>query len=78
MVDKVPILVYYQQGIKTIMEIDFSDYVSSIVFFRLGEDKLLYLITFFPKNLNPAECNHEIYDKELLATIIQCFEQCFE
>ena len=56
------------------MEIDFSNYINSGVFFQLGEDRLLHLIAFFSKNLNPAEYNYEIYDKELLANI-QCFEQ---
>ena len=35
---------------------------------------MLHPVAFFSKNLNPAECNYEIYDKELLA-IIRCFEQ---
>ncbi len=43
-------------------------------FSLLGEDGLLHLVAFFSKNLNPVECNYEIYDKELLA-IIRCFEQ---
>ena len=74
MVIEAPILAYYKQGLRTIVETDSSDYVSSGVFSQLGEDGLLYLVTFFLKNLNPAECNYEIYDKELLA-IIRCFEQ---
>ena len=55
------------------METDSSDYVSNRVFFQLGKDRLLHLIASFFKNPNLAECNYEIYDKELL-TIIQCFE----
>ena len=74
MVTEAPIFAYYKQGLKTIMKTDFSDYVSSGVFSQLEEDGLLYLIAFFSKNLNPVECNYEIYDKELLA-IIRCFEQ---
>ena len=74
MVTKAPILAHYKQGLRTIMEANSSDYVSSRVLFQLGKDRLLYLVAFFFKNLNPAECNYEIYDKELLA-IIQCFEQ---
>ena len=35
---------------------------------------MLPLIAFFPKNLNPVECNYEIYNKELLA-IIRYFKQ---
>ena len=74
MVTEVPILAYYKQGLRTIVETNSSDYVSSEVFSQLGKDGLLNLIAFFAKNLNPAECNYEIYDKELLA-IIQYFKQ---
>ena len=56
------------------METDSSDYVSSRVFSQLSNNELLHLIAFFSKNLNLAECNYKIYDKELLA-IIGCFEQ---
>ena len=74
MVTEAPILAHYKQGLKTIVETDSSDYVSSRVFSQLGEDGLLHLVVFFSKNPNPAKCNYEIYDKELLA-IIRCFEQ---
>ena len=73
MVTEAPILAHYKQGLKTIVETDFSDYVSSGVLLLLGEDGLLHLVAFFSKNLNPTECNYEIYDKELLA-IIRYFE----
>ena len=62
-------LVYYKQGLKIIVETDFFDYVNSKVFFQLNKDRLLHLITFFSKNLNPTKCNYKIYDKELLAII---------
>ena len=74
MVTKAPIFAHYKQGVKTIVEMNLSNYVSSGVLSQLGDDGLLYLIAFFSKNLNPTECNYEIYDKELLA-IIRCFEQ---
>ena len=35
---------------------------------------ILHLVTFFSKKHSPAECNYEIYDKELMA-IIHCFEE---
>ena len=73
MITEAPILAHYKQGLKTIMETDSSDYVSSGILFQLEEDGLLHPVTFFSKNLNPAEYNYEIYDKELLA-IIRCFE----
>ncbi len=74
MVTEVSILAHYKQGLKPIVETDSSDYVSSGVLSQLGEDGLLHLVAFFPKNINPAKCNDEIYDKELLA-IIRCFKQ---
>lgn len=74
MVTEVLILAHYKQSFKIIVEIDSSDSISSRVLFQLCKDKLLYLVPFFFKNLNFAECNFEIYNKELLA-IIQCFEQ---
>ena len=74
MVTEAPILAHYKQGLSTIVETDSSDYLSSGVFSQLGKDGLLHPVAFFSKNLNLAECNYEIYDKELLA-IIRCFEQ---
>ena len=70
---KAPIFAHYKQGVISIVETDLSDYVSSGDLFQLGDDGLLYFIAFLSKNLNPAECNYEIYDKELLA-IIRYFE----
>ena len=51
------------------MKTEFFNYVNSGIFFELREDKLLYLIAFFSKNLNLAKYNYEIYDKKLLAII---------
>ncbi len=74
MVTKASILAHYKQSVKPIVETDSSDYVSSGVLFQLGDDGLLLPVAFLSKNLNPSECNYEIYNKELLA-IIRCFEQ---
>ena len=74
MVTEAPILAHYKQGLKLIVETDFFDYVSSRVFSQLEEDGLLHPVAFFSKNPNPAECNYEIYEKELQA-IIRYFEQ---
>ena len=73
MVIEAPILAYYKKSVKTIIKSDSSDYVSSRVFFQLDNNELLYSVAFFFKNLNLAESNYEIYNKELLA-IIRCFE----
>jgi hypothetical protein len=37
-------------------------------------DDLMKSVVYFSKILFSAECNYEIYDKELL-TIIKCFKQ---
>jgi hypothetical protein len=47
--------------------------VTGGVLSQLSDDGELYLITFFSKNLAPAECNYEIYDKKLLV-IVRRFE----
>ena len=48
--------------------------MSMEVLSQIGDDGELHPVAFFSKNMSPAECNYEIYDKELLA-IIRCFEQ---
>ncbi len=73
MVTKALILTHYKQDVRIIVETDSSDYVSSGVLSQLDNDRLLHPVAFFSKNLNPAECNYKIYNKELLA-IIRCFE----
>ena len=73
MVTQAPILAYYKHSVKTIMERDSSDYVSSGVISQLDNNGLLCFIIFFSKNLNSAECNYKIDNKKLLA-IIWCFE----
>lgn len=63
------ILIYSKQGLKIIVKTNFSDYIGSKVFFHLGKDKLLYLITIHFKNRNYVECNYRIYDKDVIAII---------
>ena len=69
MVIEALILAHYKQGLRIIMETNFSDYISNIILSQLGEDGLLHPIVFFSKNLNPVKCNYKIYEKELLAII---------
>lgn len=63
MVTKLPRLTYNRQGLITIMDTHYSDYVNDTIVFQLGKDGLLYRITFFSKNFNLAQHIHEIYDK---------------
>jgi hypothetical protein len=56
------------------MECDASDYVTAGVLSQKDDDGVLHPVAFFSRKMAPAECNYEIYDKELLA-IIRCFEE---
>ena len=57
-----------------IVETDASDYVSVGVMSQYDAHGTLHPVAFFSKKHSPAECNYEIYDKELMA-IIRCFEE---
>ena len=56
------------------MEMDASDYVSAGVISQYDANGIVHPVAFFSKKHSPAECNYEIYDKELMA-IIRCFEE---
>ena len=56
------------------METDASDYVTASVLSQIGPNGILRPVAFFSQKHSPAECNYEIYDKELLA-IIRAFEE---
>jgi hypothetical protein len=60
--------------LKTFLESNSFDYVSIEVLSQKENDDHIKSIIYFFKTLSFAECNYEIYDKELL-TIIRCFEQ---
>lgn len=52
-VTKVLILIHYKQSFKIIVKKNYSDYVSSKIFFQWDKDyELQYLIAFFSKNLD--------------------------
>ncbi len=68
------VLLYFSSKLKTYLESDSSDYVSIEILSQKENDDLIKSIIYFSKILSFAECNYEIYDKELL-TIICCFEQ---
>jgi hypothetical protein len=69
-----PILRHFDPELPIIVEADSSDYVTAGVLSQKDEQGELRPVAYFSKRLNPAECNYEIYDKELLA-IVRCFEQ---
>lgn len=69
-----PVLRHFDYDKEAIVETDASDYVSAGILSQHDEDGLLHPIAFFSKKHSPAECNYEIYDKELLA-IVRAFEE---
>ncbi|KAI0996259.1 hypothetical protein K3495_g11919 [Podosphaera aphanis] len=68
-----PILLRFDSTKETFVEADASDFVSSGVLSQTSPDGLLHPVAYMSKKYDPAECNYEIYDKELLA-IVRCFE----
>jgi transposase InsO family protein len=69
-----PILHHFDPEKPIIVETDASDYVSAGILSQYDEEGRLHPVAFFSKKHSPAECNYEIYDKELLA-IIRTFEE---
>jgi len=67
------ILRHFDQTREAILEIDSFDYVNDEVLSQYDDEEVLHSIVFYSKNMSSAECNYEIYDKELLI-IIWAFE----
>ncbi|KAG0158308.1 hypothetical protein PDIDSM_5821 [Penicillium digitatum] len=69
-----PVLKAFDWSKEIVLETDASDFVSAGVLSQYDDAGILHPIAFFSKKHSAAECNYEIYDKELLA-IIRCFEE---
>ena len=69
-----PLLAHFNLNLETLVESDASYYVVAAVLSQKHHDEMLKPIAFMSKNMSPAECNYEIYDKEL-PTIIRAFEE---
>ncbi len=67
------ILRHFDQNRETILETDSFDYVNDDILSQYDDEETLHPMIYYSKNLSPAECNYEIYDKKLLA-IIRAFE----
>ena len=68
------ILCHYNLNLKIIIKTDASDYVSKGILSQYNKNDVLHLIAYFFKKHNSAECNYEIYDKELMV-IVCTFEE---
>jgi len=51
-----------------------SHYVSAGILSQYEDEGVLHPVAFYSKKHSPAECNYEIYDKELMA-IVRAFEE---
>jgi hypothetical protein len=72
-VTEAPVLRHFNRDKTAYVEADSSDYISSGVLSQKDDQGVLHPVAFFSKRMTPAECNYQIYDKELLV-IIRCFE----
>ena len=70
---KAPILVHFNLSKACHVETNLSDYISAEVLSQ-EHNGVLHPVAYFSKRIVSAECNYEIYDKELLA-IIWYFEE---
>lgn len=69
-----PVLHHFNYDKECIVETDASDYVSAAVLSQYDDEGILHPVAFYSKKHSVAECNYEIYDKELLA-IVRAFEE---
>ncbi len=68
------ILYHYNSDHKIVIEINALNYVFEDILSQYDENEILHSIAYFLKKHNSAECNYEIYDKELMI-IVHAFEK---
>jgi hypothetical protein len=69
-----PVLRRFDHDRDIFVETDASDFVSVAVLSQYDDEGILHSVAYFSKKHSPAECNYEIYDKELMA-VIRAFEE---
>lgn len=73
-VSSAPVLRHFDPKKVAYVEVDASDHSIAGCMSQLDEEGQLRPVAFFCKKMIPAECNYDIYDKELLA-IVRAFEE---
>src|SRR6266536_4669828 len=68
MLTSAPILQHYSEDLETRIETDASDSVVAGVLSQKHREHWLP-VAFFSKTMNPAKCNYQIHDKEMLAIV---------
>ena len=69
-----PVLASFDADRTTIVETDSSGWCVGGTLMQYGDDGVLRPCAYFSKKNSPAECNYEIYDKEMLA-IVRCLAE---
>jgi transposase InsO family protein/predicted aspartyl protease len=64
-----PLLVRFDYDRETVIETDSSGWCIGGTLMQLNDDGVFQPCAFFSKKNSPAECNYEIYDKEMLAIV---------
>jgi len=64
-----PVLQHIDYDREVIIETDASDYVPAGVLSQHDDQGVLHLVAYILKKHSPAECNYDIYNKELMAII---------
>ena len=65
-----PVLIHADPTTQFVLETDASDVAAGAVLSQLDEEGILRPVSFFSKQFNKAECNYDIYDRELLAVFL--------
>lgn len=68
-----PVLMAFDPEQETILETDASRWSIGGALMQYDTEGVLRPCAFYSKKHTPAECNYEIYDKEMLA-IVRCLE----
>ena len=69
-----PILAHFDLDSEYVVEPDVSNYVSAGILSQYGMDEVLHPVAYFSKKHSLADCNYEMYDKQLMA-IVRAFEE---
>jgi len=67
------VLKHFNSIREVILKMNFLNYVNDKVLSQYDDEDILHSVIFYSKNMIFAECNYEIYDKELLI-IIRCLK----
>jgi transposase InsO family protein len=69
-----PILTRFDHERETVVEADSSKWCVGGTLLQVDEEGMYRPCAYFSKKNSPAECNYEIYDKEMLA-IVRCLDE---